>query len=508
MCVIIHKPKGVHIDEKFLREGAKANKDGFGVMYYTGKPFEGEKGEPGIRIYKTTKYDINEVCKHLTAMDDAEMVVHFRIATTGSVKNENCHPFNILNKKENASEAWMMHNGTISTTTYKPCEDQTDTEAFVCQYVKEVVKHKPRLLENQAFLNGMSHMIGHSKLVFLHGKGQVDFVNRQLGQERDGMWFSNHSAFPVSSYNRHTDHDEGYYDDLGWNSWNKSYNVRNKRKETSTEIKSSVKPFTLLESEISLFDKVYVCCDKDDNYIEEGKINEFFTHMCLVEFKDETGNLTKKLFNLSTGECVMGDKKYYCYPVSYEKKKVTQSISNFETKSVKDVLNPFNSTQKDLAIKTNLPVVVTGSIPEKKSQAIEDLQKNKEEPSEKKPSVSNVHALTLKYKWFEVNPNDRYGSMGLLGQNVTYEATKEDNSGQEVLDIEEIYNLSNFRRMKFMVDDPRQAFNLLQDLLDFFYEFSNIVYEEIMSETEEDTDDDEEEDTFNDEYYQTKGVTS
>jgi predicted glutamine amidotransferase len=116
MCLIIVKPAGVEMPEKnILQCAADLNPHGFG--FCTAK-----------RRYRSlirTSF-LNEVSK-VTTCEAA--IIHFRLATTGSIKRANCHPFRY-------KDVYFAHNGVLHVETQK---DMTDSETFFRQNVMTVV---------------------------------------------------------------------------------------------------------------------------------------------------------------------------------------------------------------------------------------------------------------------------------------------------------------------------------------------------------------------------------
>ena len=111
--------------------------------------------------------DINEPC-----------LMHFRLATHGSIRRANCHPF-----RDTQSDCSFMHNGILNI---KPIGDKTDSEtAFLRYFVPEIRKHG---LDSDELAYAVHQVIGSSKFAFLQG----DTV-RLFGeyQQWHGSWFSN-----------------------------------------------------------------------------------------------------------------------------------------------------------------------------------------------------------------------------------------------------------------------------------------------------------------------------
>ena len=142
MCVIIVKPAGVKMPTSDIINAAfHANPHGCGFI----SPSTFYKG----MSIKSLKKNLKQVS------DDEPCIIHFRLATHGSIKRANCHPFNRGN-------VWFAHNGILDI---RPERDMTDSET--------------------AFQN----VIGFSKFAFLQGdrlKMYGDFIKQD-----DGCYYSN-----------------------------------------------------------------------------------------------------------------------------------------------------------------------------------------------------------------------------------------------------------------------------------------------------------------------------
>lgn len=116
MCVIIVCPKGVEIPSlRELRAAFATNPDGAGFVcksrHYKSLHF-------GAFYRQLKKRDINEAC-----------IIHFRLATHGSVCVKNCHPF--YNKR-----VWFAHNGVLPI---KSVNNQTDSQIFFNETVRPLI---------------------------------------------------------------------------------------------------------------------------------------------------------------------------------------------------------------------------------------------------------------------------------------------------------------------------------------------------------------------------------
>lgn len=174
MCVIIVKPAGVKMPSNDIINAAySANPHGCGII------------SPST-FYKGLSY--RQFKRHLKKVsEDEPCIIHFRLATHGSIKRTNCHPFNRDN-------VWFAHNGTLDI---KPQGDMTDSETAFQNIIY------PAIEEYGFGSDGMDYavwsVIGYSKFAFMQGedvKMYGDFI------ERDGCYFSNLRFMPYVGWQR------------------------------------------------------------------------------------------------------------------------------------------------------------------------------------------------------------------------------------------------------------------------------------------------------------------
>lgn len=111
------------------------------------------------------------------------VVLHFRIATSGKIDLGNCHPFMI--DKEHA----FCHNGIIPAMAKKKSE-LSDTSWFKTKILRNLPKG---WFGNSAITQLLEKYVNTGKLVFMKDSGEVLIVNRHLGIEEEGVWYSNTS---------------------------------------------------------------------------------------------------------------------------------------------------------------------------------------------------------------------------------------------------------------------------------------------------------------------------
>lgn len=171
MCIAILNT-GKALPKEYLKNSWENNNQGAGMLYNLGGK---------LTTFKT--YDKKEFMNHyykIRAQIKGNIVLHFRIATSGYEKYTNLHPFLV---NENLG---FVHNGIISGLGNK---QHSDTYQFNDMLKK--FKHDFLTCEQTKFF--IADYIGSSKLVFLDSKDRYTIINESMGHWVDGDWFSNDS---------------------------------------------------------------------------------------------------------------------------------------------------------------------------------------------------------------------------------------------------------------------------------------------------------------------------
>jgi hypothetical protein len=191
MCVVLVKPSGVGLpDNNRLRDMFESNDDGAGFMFIRDKKVVIKKG---FMKFKALKRAIREA-----EIDDQDcVVIHFRIATSGSVSPGNCHPFPVsdsvkdLKKLSLETDIAIAHNGVLKYPNDKKL-DLSDTASFV----KDIMagsRIKKNLFDPSVF-SLLEMSIGTSKIVILDGKkNQFSLLGDWFEDPttKDGCYYSN-----------------------------------------------------------------------------------------------------------------------------------------------------------------------------------------------------------------------------------------------------------------------------------------------------------------------------
>ena len=121
--------------------------------------------------------DYRTFLRHLSEVDDdEECIIHFRLATHGSICRANCHPF-----VENG--VYFAHNGVLTVT---PVADMTDSEiVFKWQVYPAIVKYGFGNSQADWYIR---HVCGSSRFAIMY-KGKVRLYGDY--KELKGIYYSN-----------------------------------------------------------------------------------------------------------------------------------------------------------------------------------------------------------------------------------------------------------------------------------------------------------------------------
>jgi hypothetical protein len=179
MCIAILNKQG-QLGSIQLENSWKNNNEGGGLMWV-------QDGK--LQTFKTYNYnDFEDMYFSLRSNPNiGNVVLHFRIATSGFKNPINLHPFLV---NENLG---FVHNGIISGLG---TADHSDTYQF-----NELLQKLPTdFLSNESIVHFISEYITSSKLVFLDSQDNYCIMNEKYGHwdETQDNWFSNDS---YKSYN-------------------------------------------------------------------------------------------------------------------------------------------------------------------------------------------------------------------------------------------------------------------------------------------------------------------
>lgn len=122
MCVIVYKKENINISQDIIEKCYRKNPDGAGIAIKRENTFEVFKG----------LFSPQEVWNNVQNNMDTEMIIHFRLGTSGLKNSDMCHPFPIKKRIRNRAHFkcsdLLFHNGVL--TEYSWPGDKSDTYIF------------------------------------------------------------------------------------------------------------------------------------------------------------------------------------------------------------------------------------------------------------------------------------------------------------------------------------------------------------------------------------------
>lgn len=149
MCIIVYKPKEIAVDDEFMANMEKCfneNSDGAGYMWSDANKVHIRKG---FMTWGALKKELKKF-----AGKNIGLVLHFRLATHGTIDRYTCHPFPISRKNKDLRsvriecDAGIAHNGVIHFCIPPKNSVLSDTQVFVKNYLS---KFDLDTLSNPAF---------------------------------------------------------------------------------------------------------------------------------------------------------------------------------------------------------------------------------------------------------------------------------------------------------------------------------------------------------------------
>ena len=208
MCILILNKKGYRLPKKeILKTCYKNNDDGCGYAFSTGKEIIIKKGFFSFdTFYQSLKEDNKKY-----NLFNKNVLLHFRIATSGGIQENKTHPFILTNKSKvinrykkeiKTTDPVIGHNGIFSDYVFK--NNLSDTQNFILNFLYPIYKSN---LKDNIKNHLIKQEIDTSKLIILEKDGSVktygDFILS------DGTLYSN-SSYKEKYY--YTSYNYNYYD--------------------------------------------------------------------------------------------------------------------------------------------------------------------------------------------------------------------------------------------------------------------------------------------------------
>ena len=196
MCLIIVKPSAVSIPNALFNSALEHNQDGYGIMYADNGSVKANKG-----------LDYSKLKSRLKTLENKEIILHLRMATHGTIKRDNCHPFKIT------EDLWFAHNGILRD--FIPQDGNiSDTISFNRSVLMPDLQSDINLLFTEDYCRYIESLVGkNNKLAFLSSDGRIKLINRDQWIEYNGLLLSNDYAYDAYSLGIIGSYDPLYYHD-------------------------------------------------------------------------------------------------------------------------------------------------------------------------------------------------------------------------------------------------------------------------------------------------------
>lgn len=189
MCVIVIKEKDKDLPSKsFFYQCWKKNPHGAGFAYAVGNEVRIRKGFMEFEIF------YEELLNAFEEFDlkSKNILIHFRIRTSGLTDEYNCHPFpitsdaNQLRKKEVNCECAVAHNGTIQIFNNVD-KILNDTQLFIKNVLSVFAKADSNFYQNKDYLDTIERLSNYqskSKFAFMDKLGNITTIGEFFSYQR------------------------------------------------------------------------------------------------------------------------------------------------------------------------------------------------------------------------------------------------------------------------------------------------------------------------------------
>ena len=191
MCIIAIKPRGKKMfSEETIKTMFQHNPNGAGLMFLkSDETVHIEKGF--MKIEPLLKY----VKRNKKTLEKTDVVMHFRISTSGKTDELGTHPYSVWTKNNATSvdvKMGMVHNGVLDGYGWHGNDEINDTQVFI----KDLKKLPHNFLNNKAICHLIKNAIGTNRLAFLDKDGI-----RTFGQfVKDGDYFFSNESYKPRVY--------------------------------------------------------------------------------------------------------------------------------------------------------------------------------------------------------------------------------------------------------------------------------------------------------------------
>ena len=202
MCVAILKYPGIDLpDRETLYNCWINNPHGAGFVFHRNCN----------NILKKGFMDFDQFFQSLKEskiLKSQSLMIHFRVASVGSVKKENCHPFVVSDTYNQMKQLFLngrfcaaVHNGTFKFFK-QTSEDVSDTMQLIKCISSVVNKHKD--LKTIGIYNDLKQLLqiytkeNNCRLAIMNQFGQINRFGKWIKDNNSKLYFSNESYVKVS----------------------------------------------------------------------------------------------------------------------------------------------------------------------------------------------------------------------------------------------------------------------------------------------------------------------
>lgn len=200
MCIIIAKKAAAPIPKKAILQNCfNNNPDGAGFMYSLHNKTYIHKGYTTFDAFYN---DFMQACKKYN-LYNKNVVLHFRIATSGGKTPAKTHPFILSNNdgalntiEIQAHAPGVAHNGVLSQFTYN--KQLSDTQNYIKDFLYNIYKLNRHFYNNKYFNALIERSLGSSKLAIIDGAKLITYGD--YVEDEGGLLFSN-STYKQARFN-------------------------------------------------------------------------------------------------------------------------------------------------------------------------------------------------------------------------------------------------------------------------------------------------------------------
>lgn len=194
MCVIIYKPVGVDIAGDIFQKAFIANPDGCGLAIKKNEDLYVLKGimfSSNIEVAMNSLLDVIKV-----SLKEVELVIHFRLASSGRVTENLTHPF-VLSKNPDleplcwykVQEPVLFHNGTILSFT-KHDRNTSDTRELAI-WLGNLISYCKEDLSKYIKLILKPFTVTNKFAIVYPGKTKTQLLGSWVNFSKDGIKATN-----------------------------------------------------------------------------------------------------------------------------------------------------------------------------------------------------------------------------------------------------------------------------------------------------------------------------